>query len=71
MKHAGPWTSAYSSTVSRWRRSTLKNSLTKQTVDDAIEQYRRDRDPRETIFTFGRCIVHFAMETSRFRCVPS
>jgi type I restriction enzyme R subunit len=25
----------------------LKNSLTKQTVEDAIEQYKRDRDPRE------------------------
>jgi type I restriction enzyme R subunit len=25
----------------------LKNSLTKQTVEDAVEQYRRDRDPRE------------------------
>ena len=28
----------------------LKNSLTKQTVEDAIEQYKRDRDPRETLF---------------------
>ncbi|MDP2798338.1 MAG: type I restriction endonuclease, partial [Deltaproteobacteria bacterium] len=27
----------------------LKNSLTKQTVEDAIEQYRRDRDPREKL----------------------
>ncbi|MBM4223492.1 MAG: type I restriction endonuclease subunit R, partial [Gammaproteobacteria bacterium] len=25
----------------------LKNSLTKQTVADAVEQYQRDRDPRE------------------------
>jgi type I restriction enzyme R subunit len=25
----------------------LKNSLTKQTVEDAVEQYKRDRDPRE------------------------
>ena len=24
----------------------LKNSLTKQTVEDAVEQYKRDRDPR-------------------------
>jgi len=40
----------------------LKNSLTKQTVDDAIEQYKRDRDPRETLFQFGRCIVHFAVD---------
>ena len=40
----------------------LKNNLTKQTVDDAIEQYKRDRDPRETLFQFGRCVVHFAAD---------
>jgi type I restriction enzyme R subunit len=45
----------------------LKNSLTKQTVDDAIEQYKRDRDPRETLFAFGRCIVHFAVDDSEVR----
>jgi type I site-specific restriction-modification system R (restriction) subunit len=28
----------------------LKNSLTKQTVADAVEQYKRDRDPREKLF---------------------
>ncbi|NDB76666.1 MAG: type I restriction endonuclease subunit R, partial [Verrucomicrobia bacterium] len=43
----------------------LKNSLTKQTVEDAIEQYRRDRDPRETLFEFGRCVVHFAVDDAR------
>jgi len=40
----------------------LKNNLTKQTVEDAVEQYRRDRDSRELIFKFGRCMVHFAMD---------
>ena len=40
----------------------LKNSLTKQTVEDAVEQYRRDRDPRELLFQFGRCIVHLAVD---------
>jgi type I restriction enzyme R subunit len=45
----------------------LKNSLTKQTADDAEEQYRRDRDPRETLFLFGRCIVHFAMDDHEVR----
>ncbi len=40
----------------------LKNSLTKQTVEDAVEQYKRDRDPRETLFAFGRCVVHFAVD---------
>ncbi len=40
----------------------LKNSLTKQTVGDAIEQYQRDRDPREKLFELGRCVVHFALD---------
>ena len=40
----------------------LKNSLTKQTVADAVEQYKRDRDARELLFQFGRCIVHFAVD---------
>ena len=42
----------------------LKNSLTKQTVADAVEQYKRDRDPRERLFEFGRCVVHFAVDDS-------
>ena len=42
----------------------LKNSLTKQAVEDAVEQYRRDRDPRERLFDFGRCVVHFAVDDS-------
>ena len=45
----------------------LKNSLTKQTVEDAIEQYRRDRDPRERLFGFGRCVVHFAVDDNEAR----
>ena len=45
----------------------LKNSLTKQTVEDAVEQYRRDRDPRELLFKFGRCIVHFAMDDQQVK----
>ena len=40
----------------------LKNSLTKQTVDDAVWQYRKDRNPREKLFGFGRCIAHFALD---------
>jgi type I restriction enzyme, R subunit len=43
----------------------LKNSLTKQTVEDAIEQYKRDRDPREPLFMFGRCVVHFAVDDNK------
>jgi type I restriction enzyme, R subunit len=45
----------------------LKNSLTKQTVADAIEQYKRDRDPRELLFQFGRCIAHFAIDDAEAR----
>ncbi|EJW10758.1 Type I restriction-modification system, restriction subunit R [Rhodovulum sp. PH10] len=45
----------------------LKNSLTKQTVEDAIEQYRRDRDSREKLFEFGRCIAHFAVDDAEVR----
>ena len=44
--------------------ATLKNSLTKQTVADAIEQYKLDRDPKEPLFRFGRCVVHFAVDDS-------
>ena len=40
----------------------LKNSLTKQTVDDAVEQYKRDRNPREKLFGLGRCLAHFAVD---------
>jgi type I restriction enzyme R subunit len=45
----------------------LKNSLTKQTVEDAVEQYKRDRDPRERLFEFGRCVVHFALDDHEVR----
>ena len=40
----------------------LKNSLTKQTVDDAVEQYKRDRHPSEKLFELGRCLAHFAVD---------
>ena len=45
----------------------LKNSLTKQTVEDALEQYKRDRDPKELLFQFGRCVVHFAVDDHEVR----
>ena len=40
----------------------LKNSLTKQTVADAVKQYEEDRNPREKLFELGRCLVHFAVD---------
>ncbi len=45
----------------------LKNSLTKQTVDDAVWQYKKDRNPREKLFAFGRCVAHFAVDESAVR----
>jgi type I restriction enzyme R subunit len=42
----------------------LKNSLTKQIAADAVEQYKLDRDPKEPLFRFGRCVVHFAVDDS-------
>src|SRR5208337_4983514 len=45
----------------------LKNSLTKQTVEDAVEQYKRDRDPKELLFQFGRCLAHIAVDDSEVR----
>jgi type I restriction enzyme, R subunit len=45
----------------------LKNNLTKQTVEDAVQQYQRDRDPRERLFEFGRCMVHFAVDDQEVR----
>jgi len=40
----------------------LKNPLTGQTVQDAIHQYQHDRDPKEPLFAFGRCLAHFAVD---------
>ena len=48
----------------------LKNSLTKQTVDDAVWQYKKDRSPRERLFEFGRCIAHFAVDDGEVRFCP-
>ncbi|MXV75243.1 type I restriction endonuclease subunit R [Candidatus Poribacteria bacterium] len=39
----------------------LKNSLTGQVFTDAEKQYRTDRDSREPLFRFKRCLVHFAV----------
>lgn len=45
----------------------LKNQLTKQDVDDAVEQYKTDRDPRELLLQFKRCMVHFAVDDARIK----
>ena len=41
----------------------LKNPLSGQTVHNGIRQYQNDREPKEKIFSFARCMVHFAADT--------
>ena len=43
----------------------LKNNLTCQNVRHAIEQYKTDREPREPLFAFARCLVHFAVDEQK------
>lgn len=45
----------------------LKNSLTKQTVADAITQYQTDRSPTELLFQLGRCVAHMAVDDAEVR----
>ncbi len=40
----------------------LKNPLNAQDVEDAIRQYKTDRDPREPLLAHGRCLAHFAVD---------
>jgi len=47
----------------------LKNPLSGQYVQNGIRQYQNDRDPKEKIFSFARCMVHFAADTEQvFMC---
>lgn len=47
----------------------LKNPLSGQTVHNGIRQYQNDRDPKEKLFSFARCMVHFAADTEQvFMC---
>src|SRR5690606_36304231 len=40
----------------------LKNTITSQTVSDAMQQYRTSRPTSERLFRFGVCIAHFAVD---------
>jgi len=40
----------------------LKNPLNGQNVQDAIKQYKEDRDPREPLFSYDRCLAHLAVD---------
>ena len=47
----------------------LKNPLSGQQVQNGIRQYQNDRDPKEKLFSFARCMVHFAADTEQvFMC---
>jgi type I restriction enzyme R subunit len=43
----------------------LKNAFTHQAVQNAIKQYMNDRNPKDKIFQLGRCMVHFAVDTTQ------
>ncbi len=43
----------------------LKNQFTGQNVINAISQYRTDRDPKEKLLSFKRCLTHFAVDTEQ------
>ena len=43
----------------------LKNALTGQYAQSAIKQYKNDRDPKEKLFKFRRCLVHFALGSEK------
>lgn len=43
----------------------LKNAFTYQAVENAIRQYKNDRSPQDKIFNLGRCMVHFAADTTQ------
>jgi type I restriction enzyme R subunit len=43
----------------------LKNQFTGQNVINAISQYRTDRDQKEKLLGFKRCLTHFAVDTEQ------
>lgn len=45
----------------------LKNQLSGQNISHSVKQYRNDRDPREPLFKFKRCLVHFGIDNNEVR----
>jgi type I restriction enzyme R subunit len=45
----------------------LKNALTGQYITEAIKQYKYDRDPKEPLLEYKRCLVHFAVSTEQVK----
>ena len=45
----------------------LKNQFAKHNVDDAVHQYKHDRNLKELLFIFKRCMVHFALDNAQIK----
>ena len=43
----------------------LKNELTGQNISHSEKQYREDRDPKEPLLKFRRCLVHFCVDQDK------
>lgn len=43
----------------------LKNQLTGQNIINSQNQYKNDRDPKEPLLQFKRCLVHFCVDNDR------
>ena len=43
----------------------LKNQLTGQNITHSQSQYQNNRDPREPLFKFKRCIAHFCIDNDK------
>jgi len=43
----------------------LKNQLTGQNIKHSENQYRYDRSPKEKLFNFKRCLVHFGVDNDK------
>jgi len=43
----------------------LKNQLTGQNIYHSQNQYKNDRDPKEPLLQFKRCVVHFCVDNNK------
>ncbi|MBP5479423.1 MAG: type I restriction endonuclease subunit R [Bacteroidaceae bacterium] len=49
----------------------LKNHFTGQTVNDAVRQYRENRNPKDPLLAPKRCAVHFAVDDDEIKMCTS
>lgn len=45
----------------------LKNHYTRQTIENAVNQYQTDRDPKDPLLAPKRCAVHFAVDDDNIK----